>query len=190
MPVHQFASEATEKTWKYAFDLSWIISGLLLVACYGVALVHTIRGNQNSWLIRVVSMLLASAVASLITGYSFIKVHFNALSDSTTIPFVICLGFGLAIHYAAFGVAHYLIAVRYRSMAINVPLVLQGMDQKVPSFARKVAHWIVIALNTIAPIAYGALGAIFRYNVLVTNTTPSKGMTYAFNVALDMVALL
>jgi hypothetical protein len=76
--------------------------------------------------------------------------------------YVIGLGAGLALHYSMFGVAHFLLAVKYRTMAINVPLLLRGKDKYIPTTKDNVTYWSLIAVNIIAPIFSGILGSLFR----------------------------
>ena len=108
----KLVSTTAETDWREAFDLSWIIAGTILVIMYTSVLIHTCFGNRNSWLVKVTIILLLSSVGSLITGFAFWQVHFSPTYSNVTY-FMIELAVGLSIHYSNFGVAHYMIAVRY-----------------------------------------------------------------------------
>ena len=96
-----------------------------MTAIYLVVMVHVCQANKNAWLIKLLTLLLTSNIGAIIAGYSFYFINYLKVKD---VEYVIGLGFGLALHYACFGVAHFILAVKYQSMAINVPLLLNGKD--------------------------------------------------------------
>lgn len=118
-------TEQARLDWILAFDLSWVLAGSIMVVTYVVVFYLVCKGNRNSWLLRFLAMLLASSIGSIIAGYNFYFINYLEVINK---HYVIGLGVGLTLHYSMFGVAHFLLASRYRSMAINVPLLLQGKD--------------------------------------------------------------
>jgi hypothetical protein len=138
-------------------------------------------------LLKIITLLIASSVGAVITGYNFYFINYVKVTDT---GYVVGLGTGLALHYAAFGVAHFFLAVKYKSMAVNVPLLLEGKDQIIPSPCDVAVYWTLVALNVIAPIAYGVLGSTFRYIVLTLHGSPPQWMALSFNIVLDVVAVL
>lgn len=158
-----------------------------MIVIYIAVLYLVCQGNRNSWLLKILALLLGSSIGSVITGYNFYFINYLKVSN---MHYVIGLGAGLALHYSMFGVAHFLLAVKYRSMAINVPLLLQGKDQEIPTTKDNVIYWSLITGNIIAPIFYGILGSLFRYKVLTLHEHPDGWFAFWFNAVLDIVAVL
>ena len=64
-----------------------------------------------------------SAVGSIFTGYGLFQM---TVLHKESFFVVLSTGLGFSLHYATFGVAHYMLAIKYNGMAVNVPRMLKG----------------------------------------------------------------
>jgi hypothetical protein len=59
--------------WLPTYDVSWICTGIVEIGLYVALFYHVMKGNKNKWLLGVTVLLLFSAIASVITGYTLLE---------------------------------------------------------------------------------------------------------------------
>lgn len=114
------------KTLVALYDLSWIVPGVPMVILYLILIVHIQRGNKNTWLTVVSSLLLITNLGACAVGYGLYKVMI--LGDNTR-GLVWMIGVGCGADFLTFSVAHWMLAHKYNQMATNVPLLLEGKPE-------------------------------------------------------------
>jgi hypothetical protein len=171
-----------------AYDFSWIVTGVPMAIMYIILIVHIQRGNKNTWLTIVCSLLLLSNIGAVMTGYSLYKLL--VLKD-VTVGLVWMLGIGVGFDYGCFSIAHYLLAVEYRRMATNVPLLLEGKPEKPVTSCERFTYWTLLILNVLAGFFTGLLLYIFRMQTLIYGMTkPDAWVSNFFNIAQESVCAL
>ena len=80
-------------------------------------------GNKNVWLTWVVTMLMLSDVALMIT--SIIDYNMWALK-SVTLKGIVIQGIAWAVSDGMFSVSHFLLAMKYQTMTRRIPTKLDG----------------------------------------------------------------
>lgn len=125
-----------------------MVPSAIMIVLWLIMLVHIINGNRNKWLFTVVVMLLFGAVGSVLEGWTLYE-----LTVRHVINTAICYWLGLAVllTYGMFCLSHYLLAVKYRKMARNVPLLLEGKPEKLESTSDVIVYWLLLFLNIAAP---------------------------------------
>lgn len=131
------------------YDFSWIIPSGILVILWIIMLVHIRKGNQNKWLFAVVFMLMIGALGSMIEGWTLYEL---TVLHEVQISHIYWLGIGVALTYGMFSITHFLLAVKYRKMATNVPRLLTGLPEKKETVCDAVVYWLLLSLNIAAPL--------------------------------------
>jgi hypothetical protein len=105
------------------YDASWSLPSFILIFVYSWLLVQIWKGNRNKWLLCITCMLFVSLFGSITKGYALYMFTF---SGHATYANVWELAIAEVLNMGVFGLAHYMLAVKYRSMATNMPLILEG----------------------------------------------------------------
>jgi len=169
------------------YDLSWMIPSVIMIVLWLIMLVHICRGNRNKWLFINVVMLLLGAVGSVLTGWTLYELTVRNVSKPA-----ICYLFGVAVFlaYGMFSISHYLLAVRYRKMVRNVPLLLEGKPAKPETTRDRIVYWLLFFLNITAPFVVGCSLIAFRLQVNIKGLPPDKWISICSNTALMIVGLV
>lgn len=137
-----------------AYDLSWLIVGATMIVLYVVLLWHTWNGNKSAWLMKMISMLLLGNFGGLVIGYCLYNIyilHFNMF------VYYLVMGIGNALFFVFMGLPHYLLAVKYRTMSKNVPLVLEGKQIDPETKSMKMVEKMLLVFNIAVPVFYSAI---------------------------------
>jgi hypothetical protein len=105
------------------YDIAWMAVGLIMIMLYIVLFLHVWRGNNNKWLLMVCVMLLLSNIGAFFIGYSLYNIYVIGVVNQ---GLCIILGVGVALYYTMFGISHFLLAIKYREMSKNVPVIIEG----------------------------------------------------------------
>jgi hypothetical protein len=171
-------------SWMYALDFSWIVAGIVASCVFVCLLVHIKKGNQNSWLTKVTSMLLISSVSSILVGISLYAMNVQELS---AVIWIIIMEIGFGFHFAFFDAAHQMLAYKFSRMAINVPRLLEGQEEIKNTKGSKFMFKLITTLNFIAPIMYGVFGGFTRDAILARHVNPMPFIQTAFAVSIVFV---
>jgi hypothetical protein len=141
------------------YDFSWMVPSAIMIILWLIMLVHIFKGNRNKWLFTVVVMLIFGAVGSVLEGWTLYELTVRHVLNTA-----LCYWFGLAVFltYCLFGLSHYLLAVKYRQMARNVPLLLEGKPEQLQSTSDAIVYWLLLFLNIAAPILLAYSGAALK----------------------------
>ena len=88
-----------------------MVTGGLLVIIYMIVICHICRGTKNPWLIWITCLLMASSIAVVIMGYTWLT------EENATTLTVWLLGGSVGLHFVFFNVVHFLLAERYRNIS-------------------------------------------------------------------------
>ena len=100
------------------------------------------------------------------------------------------MGIGGNVLQLLFMLSHYLLADKYRKMAKNVPTLLEGKPEVLPTTYERVTYWVLLALNTLVPMFFGAIEIQLRLTSTVKKETPPKWLSISFNIGLDCYCIL
>lgn len=162
-----------------------MIVGVIMIVLFIVLLWHTLEGNRNIWLLQVTSMLLVSNVGAVIIGYTLYATTILELEET---GYFIAFGIGNALYFACFGVSHYLLAVKYRNMSKNVPEVIEGKIPGLESGASKMTTKMMISLNIVVPLIFGAFK--FSSKLRVAENRDEHLVTDGFIISYNIVLLI
>lgn len=135
----------------------------------------------------VCTMLLFGAVGSVLEGWTLFLITVKGVK---TLAPIYWLGVAVALTYGMFCISHFMLAVRYRKMATNVPLLLDGKTEKLPTTCEKVIYWTLLTLNIAAPLLLAFSQVTFRIRVNYNGLPPYKWQSFSYNTALEIVGLL
>jgi hypothetical protein len=138
--------------------------GAIAVVLFIVLFVYIYRGNKNLWLLQVCAMLLLSNVGAFLIGFSLYNIY---VIKNVTEEMCVILGVGVALYYLLFGISHFLLAVKYREMSKNVPVIIEGKTPETSTLCGKITFWVLLGLNIIAPLCYGWISFVYRYRLYV-----------------------
>ena len=146
-----------------------IVSSIVEIACYICVLVHTWRGSKDTWVIKITTMLM---ICSVLVIYNVSVERKLQVKNPQKPSFAIYL---LMITWCATnvltGIAHFLIAKKYSSIANKVPLIFAG---KIPKEGMSRALWkILFWCNIIIPIA----NSVFFWLANIDKITEDKTST-------------
>ena len=124
-----------------------LVCPCLLIICYIAVMAHVCRGSKDLWVISQLLMLILSNIGGLLT----IAPDRNLFLDDkrSSIGQVWELAIGIALRDSFFGLAHYLLADKYRTIQETYT---GKRKEKVKSQCRKVTHYILIFCNIFFPI--------------------------------------
>jgi hypothetical protein len=105
------------------YDFLRMIPTAIMTVVWIVVLMHVYRGNKNKWLMFMCTMLAFGEVGTFVAGWRNYGMEVNGI---VTPRIIYELTAGKSVEYIVFCVAHFLLALKYRKMAINVPLLLEG----------------------------------------------------------------
>jgi hypothetical protein len=52
------------------------MAGSVMIFIYTIVLYMVCKGNKNSWLLKILALLLGSSIGSVITGYNFYFINY------------------------------------------------------------------------------------------------------------------
>jgi hypothetical protein len=135
-----------------SFTLVLILLGVcssILAVFYVTLLVHILRGNKNVWLTWQVIMLLAVNLANIVALYPNIALYYT---DNATMAAVWCLALTWMVTDFGFCVAHYLLAMKYRQLSVNVPVLIDKKPELPYSKWDSIQFWTLLSLNAGMPL--------------------------------------
>ena len=89
----------------------------------------------------------------------------------------------MALYYAFFNLAHYLLADSYRNMSRKKPAQLDGRALKPPTTCEKLTYKMVFGCNIISAILYGLSISLFFIEVYIEESKPGEWLTISKDVA-------
>ena len=158
-----------------------------MVILYTILIIHIQRGNKNTWLKVVSSLLLLNNVGACAVGYGLFKLMI--LKDITK-GLVWMIAVGCGVDYLTFSVAHFMLASKYSKMATNIPLLLEGKSEKPVTTCDRIFYWTMLALNFLAGFCTGLFLLFFRMQTIWRNQPALPWMPTCFNVAQECVMVL
>jgi hypothetical protein len=88
------------------------------------------------------------------------------------------------------GLAHYLLADKYRRMATNMPLILEGKQIVEKSACGKVVHWMLLVLNIAVPVLFDAALIRLRYLKSILGEKPPEWLSICYNTGIEAIGIV
>lgn len=163
---------------------SLAIVGLILAVTYSFVLTHTIRGNRNKWLLVNTALMLLSGVPFMMQSYGYTEMY---VKNVKTPGIVWCISIGSGMSDGLQAIVHFLLAMKYRTIARDAPQVLDHKPIKPTTLGEKIFYWSMLVLNILSgPIkVYAAV--TFRMIVNIKKEQPGPFVSWMFNASWNFV---
>ena len=176
-----------EKLVVEVYDYLRMIPTSIMTFVWLFILIHVYRGNANKWLMGMSTMLMFGEIGTFIAGWRNYSLAVNGIVTKTIIWE---LTFGKSIEYCVFCTAHFLLAIKYRNMARNVPLLLTGKDAHIQTTLDKVFIAFLLCLNILAPLAASLAMAAFRLQKLKYHGSFARWTSIMSSTGFAIITLL
>lgn len=144
-------------------------TGSIMLFAYIVMTTHVYHGNKNAWLMTLIVLLFASQICVIVMGYSFYALFTE--KDETMLN-IWLFGVSIGGYYTFFNIAHFLLAIKYSTIAKEVPKMLEKGDDFVPeeeTKSEKVVYWTLFIFNIVSGVSYG-LSLVPYYKITLIET--------------------
>jgi hypothetical protein len=125
-------------------DFTQLGCGLILTVSFLILLIHTIRGNQNKWLMAMTTAVLINSTEMIVMSWLKATPEIsNFISTLYVTMFVVSLGSSLGVHFA--------LGMKYEAIVRKV----YGEDEHPKSLYQKALEKTLLFFVVIGPLAGG-----------------------------------
>lgn len=157
-----------------------LITGVILLVCNSVVLVHIRLGNKNKWLTWVVCLLLVSNFGNLLMAYSYQTLFVERIYTPLNCA---AIGLGDATKFWGFSISHFLLADKYRTISKKMPAIFDGKPEVPPTRTENFIWWALFVWNFVSPWMLGFFSFIYA-NIVYVKGEPGPPALLRFNASL------
>jgi hypothetical protein len=160
------------------------LAGLILIVSYTALFVHVLRGNRNKWLMGQAVLVILAGFTYVTFAYGYWTVYIKHEVNLTNIWLIGC-GSGFSDGFQA--LVHFFLAMKYQSIAKNIPRTIEGKDPEPETRCQKCFYWSTLFLCCVGGPLKMIASATFRTKNMVQHVKPGKFLKIFVPVSFDLI---